>query len=106
MIDDVVRCGAVSADAISTYERREAELARPVMADLQRRASLAVIDWTWREHLAAMTDLLTGLRVRAAGGSVSLPEYQREATRLFEEMTATLRQRAVNTLLTVEVEAQ
>jgi preprotein translocase subunit SecA len=105
MIHDVVRSGAVSADAVSAYERREAELGRPAMREFERRALLAAIDWTWREHLAAMTDLLTALKVRAVGRSVSLPEYQREAARLFEEMTATLLQRAVNTLLTVKLEA-
>jgi preprotein translocase subunit SecA len=106
MLSDVVRSGAVPADAVSAYERREAELGRPVMRELERRSLLAAIDRTWREHLAAMTDLLTGLKVRAVGRSVSLPDYQREAARLFEEMTVTLWQRAVDTLLTVHVEAQ
>jgi preprotein translocase subunit SecA len=49
---------------------------------------------------------MTGLTVRAAGRMVPLPEYQREAGQLFDAMMATLRQQAVDTMLTVKIEAQ
>jgi preprotein translocase subunit SecA len=106
VLDDMVQSEVAPADAAGTYARREAELGGPVMRDFERRALLSATDRTWREHLAAMSDLLTGLSVRAAGRAVPLPEYQREAARLFEDMTATLRRRAVSTLLTAKIEVQ
>jgi preprotein translocase subunit SecA len=106
MLDQMVRSAAVPADAADRYMLREAELGGPVMRELERRVLLSVTDRNWREHLAAMTDLMTGLTVRAAGRMVPLPEYQREAGQLFDAMMATLRQQAVDTMLTVKIEAQ
>ncbi len=106
MIDDLVRSGAAAADAVSEYARREAELGGPVMRNFERKVLLSVTDRAWREHLAAMTDLLTGLTVRSAGRTVPLADYKREAGRLFEAMTATLRQQAVSMLLTAKIEVK
>ena len=106
MIDDLMRSGAVPADAASQYARREVELGGPTMRELERKVLLSVTDRAWREHLAAMTDLLTGLTVRSAGRTVPLADYRREAAHLFEEMTATLRKDAVSTLLTVKIEVK
>jgi len=106
MLDDLVSSGAMPATAITEYERRESELGAAVMREVERRVLLSVIDATWREHLAAMADLLTGLSIRAAGRAVPLPEYRREAAQLFDDMTATIRQRAVSALLTLKVDVQ
>jgi preprotein translocase subunit SecA len=106
MLDDLVSSGGMPATVITDYERRASELGAEVMREVERRVLLSVIDTTWREHLAAMADLLTGLSIRAAGRPVPLPEYRREAAQLFDDMTATIRQRAVSALLTLKVDVQ
>jgi preprotein translocase subunit SecA len=37
---------------------------------------------------------------------VPLPDYQREAGRLFEAMTATLREQAIDTMLNLKIEVE
>jgi len=95
-----------AADAAGEYERREAELGGEILRQVERRALLSVTDRAWRDHLAAMTDMDAGLRVRYAGCIVPLPEYRREAARLFAAMTAALRTEAVRGLLTIKVEVK
>jgi preprotein translocase subunit SecA len=103
MIDDLVQSGALAADAASEYARREAELGAPVMRTFERKVLLSVTDRAWRDHLAAMTDLLTGLAARSAGRTPPLPDYQREGGRIFDAMTARLRQQSISMLLTAEI---
>ena len=106
MVDDTVRSKALPADTVSRYVRREEALGGPVMRELERSVLLSVTDRNWRDHLAAMTDLLTGLTVRTAGRTVPLPDYKREAGRLFEAMIATLRQQAVDMMLSLKIEVE
>ena len=80
------------------YANREAQLGEVRMRKLERRSLLAASDRAWREHLAAMADLMSGLMIRAAGGTHALAEYQREATALYTAMPAQIRCAAVTYL--------
>jgi preprotein translocase subunit SecA len=104
MVVEAVQSGVVAADAVSRYERRETELGRSVMRDLERGVLLSATDRAWREHLAAMTDLRTGLTVRVAGGTFPLAEYRREAARLFDAMTAAVRTQAARGVVKIKVQ--
>jgi preprotein translocase subunit SecA len=106
MLDDVVRSGEMPPSARGAYHSREAELGAPLLRELERRVLLSATDTAWRDHLAAMADLITGLSIRAAGRLVSLPEYQREAAHLFDAMTAAIRLRAVTAMLTLKADVQ
>ncbi len=92
---------AVQRDARQAYQNREAQSGEQVMRELERRVLLSATDSAWREHLAAMSDLLSGLLIRAAGGTASLPEYQREAAALYASMTDQIRRTAVSTIFSV-----
>jgi preprotein translocase subunit SecA len=97
---------AVRRDAKQAYENREARLGKGIMREVERRVLLTVYDRFWREHLAAMSDLLSGLMIRAAGGTPSLAEYQRRATSLYTAMTGQIRLHAVGNILNIEIEVQ
>lgn len=86
---------AVRRDAKQAYENREAQLGAKVMRDLERRALLAATDSAWRDHLAAMSDLMSSAVIRAAGATPSLPDYQREAAALYAGMTDEIKRSAV-----------
>ncbi len=75
-------------DALSAYERREAELASEVLRQVERRVILSVVDRVWREHLYEMDHLREGIGLRAVGQRDPLVEYQREAYEAFGEMMA------------------
>lgn len=96
----------VTDDARQAYARREAELGSAVMRELERRALLSVTDRAWRAHLAAIADLLSGLTIRAAGGTVQLPEFRREAARLLQAMTDRRRREAIILVFSTRIKAE
>jgi preprotein translocase subunit SecA len=97
---------AVRRDARLAYETREGQLGQQAMRDLERRALLSATDRAWRAHLAAMSDLMSSLMIRAAGRSASLPDYQREAAALYAEMTDQIKRAAISLVFYVKVESQ
>lgn len=89
---------AVRQDARQAYKKREAQVGEQMIRELERRALLSATDSAWREHLAAVSDLLSSLLIRAAGQTAPLPEYQREAAALYASMTDQIRRAAVSTI--------
>jgi preprotein translocase subunit SecA len=75
------------------------------MREVERRVLLSVSDRAWREHLAAMSDLVSGLMIRGAKGTQALAEYQREAAALYTAMTGQIRRDAVRHIFTIGIEA-
>ena len=94
---------AVRRDARQAYQNREAQVGDQVMRELERRALLSATDLAWREHLAAMSDLKSGAMIRAAGGTPSLPGYQREAAALYARMTHQIRRTAVSKIFYAKI---
>ena len=92
-------------DAWRAYRRREAELGRPVLAELQQRVIFSVLDRGWREHLQAMPELLTGISTRTAGPA-GLAEYRRESTLAFNRMRAAANRAIVQNLFYVRVDVE
>jgi len=45
---------ALETDALSQYEARETMLGRTMLAEIERRVMLSMIDRYWREHLYEM----------------------------------------------------
>ncbi len=72
------------------YERKEEQLGSDLMADLERIATLQVIDIKWKEHLREMDDLKEGIHLRAYGQKDPLLEYKNEAYRQFVETVETI----------------
>jgi preprotein translocase subunit SecA len=94
---------AVRRDVRQAYENREAQLGEDIMRKLERAALLSATDNAWREHLAAMSDLLSSAMIRAAGGAPSLPDYQREAAALYKGMMDQIRRVAVNQIFYAKI---
>jgi preprotein translocase subunit SecA len=97
---------AVRRAAKQAYENREAQVGERIIREVERRVLLSVSDRAWREHLAAMSDLLSGLMIRAAGGTPSLAEYQRRAASLYTAMTGQIRRNTVGYIFNIEIEVQ
>ncbi len=90
------------AEAGDAYGGRVAELGAETIAAVERSVMLSVIDNKWREHLAEMDYLRSGIGLRAMGQRDPLTEYQREAYDLFTEMVNLVKRDSVRYLFHVK----
>ena len=96
----------IVADALSAYEKREAELGEEVMRELERRVVLSVLDRKWREHLYEMDYLREGIGLRAYSQRDPLVEYQREGYELFNAMMEGIAEESVGFLFNLDVQVE
>jgi preprotein translocase subunit SecA len=94
---------AFVSESAEAYEAREAELTEPLMRSLERTVVLSVIDNKWREHLAEMDYLRSGIGLRAMGQRDPLVEYQREGFTFFEDLVYTTKADSIRYMFHVEV---
>jgi len=98
---EVVDAYVVDADAV--YAVREAQFGDKVMRQLERTVTLSVIDNKWREHLAEMDYLRSGIGLRAMGQKDPLVEYQREGFNYFEELVDAVKHDSIRYMFHVDV---
>jgi preprotein translocase subunit SecA len=91
-------------DAQRAYRVREHELHPEMMRELERRATLSIIDQEWREHLQQMRELRQTVQIRASGSEAPLAVYHREAAQLFKSLSATISRQVLATVLLIKVE--
>jgi preprotein translocase subunit SecA len=97
---------AFAVEATEAYRTREDELTESVMRSLERTVVLSVIDNKWREHLAEMDYLRSGIGLRAMGQRDPLVEYQREGFIFFEDLVHTTKADSIRYMFHVEVARQ
>jgi preprotein translocase subunit SecA len=87
------------------YNQKESAYGEPVMRQLERYAVLSTIDRHWRDHLAEMDELRTGIGLRAYHGGMGKPIdiYKREAFTIFETMIDTIDKEIVNLVYKLQV---
>jgi preprotein translocase subunit SecA len=82
--------------------RREQEFGPERMQYLVRYILLQVIDTKWKEHLYGLDNLREGIGLRAYGQRDPLVEYKREAFDMFDQMTDSVKEEAVELLFRVQ----
>lgn len=93
-------------DAVTKfYEAKENAYGEEVMRQLERYAVLSTIDRHWRDHLAEMDELRTGIGLRAYHGAMGKPIdlYKRDAFQAFEKMIDTIDREIVNLVYKLRV---
>ena len=88
--------------AISAYRDRMAMLGAQA-PDVERTLMLSAIDARWREHLAEMDYLLSGINLRSMGQRDPLVEYRRESYDLFTEMVQAIKSDTVRNLCHLKI---
>jgi len=68
------------------YTKKESEVGKENMNQIERVAALRAIDSIWVEHLENMDSLKDSVRIRAYGQRDPLIEYKREGKILFNEL--------------------
>ena len=85
------------------FQAREQSFGPERMQYLETYILLQVIDTKWKEHLYSLDNLREGIGLRAYGQRDPLVEYKREAFDLFDQMTDSIKEEAVDLLFRVQV---
>lgn len=95
----------VNEKMLESYQRKETALAPSpeLMRDLERFATLNVIDNAWQEHLYEIERMREGIGLRAYGQLDPLIQYKKEAYAMFEELWDRLDEEIVKTVFNAEL---
>ena len=93
----------IATDAQDVYTARTEELGESLLRQLERTVVLSIVDNKWREQLAEMDYLRSGIGLRAMGQRDPLTEYQREAYDMFADMVASIKSDSVRYLFHAQV---
>jgi preprotein translocase subunit SecA len=85
------------------YDQKQNQLGTDLMANLSAQVMLRIIDTRWMAHLQEMDYLKTGIGLRAFGQRDPLVEYKNEAYTAFQNLTASMYDDYLRTLLRLEV---
>ncbi len=86
------------------YQKKEEEVGKENMRQLERFVALRTMDMFWMDHLYTMEhQLKDSVRLRAYGQQDPLVEYKTEGHRLFRQFLETIEAAIVQSLLKVEV---
>jgi len=87
------------------YTQKETAYGDHIMRQLERYAVLSTIDRHWRDHLAEMDELRTGIGLRAYHGGMGKPIdiYKREGFRIFQDMVDTVDKEIVTLVFKLQV---
>ncbi|MFN2364301.1 MAG: preprotein translocase subunit SecA, partial [Halarsenatibacteraceae bacterium] len=92
--------------ARAALDEKQREIGSEDFNDLARHVALRIIDRKWMAHLDNMQELRQGIGLRAYGQKDPLTEYKFESYDLFQEMTGSIRQDLVRTLLKIELKGE
>jgi len=80
------------------YDTKMSVLENEVRVDIEKEFYLKELDNAWREHLYAMDNMKTGIRLRAYNQKDPLVEYKKESFSLFSELINDIKFNTIKTL--------
>ena len=105
--DDPERLADALCDYLQgVYEEKSAMLGEEVVRNLEAQVMLRIIDTRWMAHLQEMDYLKAGIGLRAFGQRDPLVEYKNEAYSAFQNLTASMYEDFLRTLLRLQVAVQ
>ena len=103
--DPALLADAVTDYLLGVYREKEEQLGADAMRSLESQVMLRIIDVRWMNHLQAMDYLRVGIGLRAFGQRDPLVEYKEEAHAAFAELTASMYEDFLRTLLRLQLAA-
>ena len=85
-----------------SYDEKMSVLEESVRSDIERELYLKELDNAWREHLYAMDNMKTGIRLRAYNQKDPLVEYKKESFSLFTELINDIKFNTIKTLQLIQ----
>ncbi|MBE0514697.1 preprotein translocase subunit SecA [Sulfurimonas sp.] len=80
------------------YDEKMSVLDESIRSEIERELYLKELDSAWREHLYAMDNMKTGIRLRAYNQKDPLVEYKKESFNLFTELISDIKFNTIKTL--------
>ncbi len=94
----------LSKMAKDIYEKREEQMGKDLMRQIERFVVLSVIDSLWMDHLDAIENLRGGIGLRGYGQRDPLVEYKNEAFKMFEQLIAGIDDEIVHRIYKIQVQ--
>ena len=85
-----------------SYNTKMSVLEDGIRSEIEREFYLKELDSAWREHLYAMDNMKTGIRLRAYNQKDPLVEYKKESYNLFVELTGDIKFNTIKTLQIIQ----
>jgi preprotein translocase subunit SecA len=90
-------------EIVKAYEAKEAKTDAKVMREVEKSMMLRILDYHWKEHLAAMDHLRQGIHLRGYAQKNPAQEFKRESFDLFTAMLSKVKYELVSTLSKLEI---
>ncbi len=84
------------------YDKKMGVLEDEMIHEIERELYLKELDNAWREHLYAMDNMKTGIRLRAYNQKDPLVEYKKESFNLFGELINDIKFNTIRTLQIIQ----
>jgi preprotein translocase subunit SecA len=88
------------------YEKKEKEVGVENMRQIEKVASLRVIDNLWIEHLENMDSLKDSVRLRAYGQRDPLVEYKKEGYKMFKELLENYERMLIESIMRASIKVE
>lgn len=98
--------GALTQSAKGAYDEKMSVLEASMRSEVERELYLKELDGAWREHLYAMDNMKTGIRLRAYNQKDPLVEYKKESFNLFTELVEDIKFNTIKTLQMIQFRIQ
>jgi len=90
----------------ASYDAKMGVLDEELRQEIERELYLKELDDAWREHLYAMDNMKTGIRLRAYNQKDPLVEYKKESFNLFTELIDDIKFNTIKTLHSIQFKVE
>jgi preprotein translocase subunit SecA len=96
----------VLAQLKKSYDEKMSVLDDTIRQEIEKEFYLKELDNAWREHLYAMDNMKTGIRLRAYNQKDPLVEYKKESFSLFSELIDDIKFNTIKTLHIIQFQVE